>query len=120
MAPALAGSDVRRADTIARETYPLDWGQSLNALLAVCCAIGHTLPNRKETIVGVHEMQCPCGGETRHVEHDVKTLAKLQEWHPTAAAADIPAIVERDICPGCGRQRVLPLPDRWRTIPLPM
>lgn len=50
-------------------------------------------------------MQCPCGSETALSSHEVKTLAKATEWYLAASDDVLPITIERDICPGCGRER---------------
>lgn len=59
------------------------------------------------TIKGM-DMQCSCGADTVNTEHLVKTLEKAQEWmrSPEIGNLDMPLTIDRDICKGCGRQRV--------------
>ena len=50
-------------------------------------------------------MMCPCGELTKECQHEVKTLAKAREWFGGVGKSDLPILVNRDICPSCGRQK---------------
>ena len=49
-------------------------------------------------------MQCTCGGETHEFKHQVKTLAKAQEWDESVSVGDLPITIELIRCSSCSRQ----------------
>ena len=53
-------------------------------------------------------MQCPCGGSTVYLVHEVKTLKKAKEWYPGLIldAKHLPIEVRRDVCEACGLQLI--------------
>lgn len=49
-------------------------------------------------------MQCPCGGEIRASEHEVKTSRGANEWAEGSwDVSDLPLKIEQNTCNGCGR-----------------
>ena len=50
-------------------------------------------------------MMCPCGETTVERQHEVKTLAKAREWFSGVEKTDLPILVNRDLCPSCGREK---------------
>ena len=49
-------------------------------------------------------MQCGCGEETTTSQHEVKTLAKAQEWSGDIKECELPIKIYQDICKSCGRR----------------
>ena len=48
-------------------------------------------------------MQCKCGAEAIHREHEVKTIGKAKEWIEEIKPEELPVIVSFHKCMGCGR-----------------
>lgn len=51
-------------------------------------------------------MNCPCGGKTAPTTMTAKTWEAAAEWWPAILDDELPARIVRDVCEGCGRQRV--------------
>lgn len=54
-------------------------------------------------------MQCLCGGMSRPLGHEIKTLETAREWYgPDFPEGDLPVQLRYERCNGCGRQHIWP------------